>query len=41
MAILYSIGTYTLEYWQKNSISDDKYYLLGVYGKFEGKKYFR
>ncbi|MDR3124531.1 MAG: FHA domain-containing protein [Endomicrobium sp.] len=35
-----SIGAYTLEYWQKNSISDDKHYLLGIYGKFEGKKYF-
>jgi pSer/pThr/pTyr-binding forkhead associated (FHA) protein/outer membrane protein assembly factor BamB len=34
-----SIGSYTLEYWQKNSVPSSRYYLLGVYGKFEGKKY--
>ncbi|MDR1417731.1 MAG: FHA domain-containing protein [Endomicrobium sp.] len=34
-----SVGSYILEYWQKNSVPSSRYYLLGVYGKFEGNKY--
>ncbi|MDR1523071.1 MAG: FHA domain-containing protein [Endomicrobium sp.] len=35
-----TVGSYILEYWQKNSTPENRYYLLGIYGKFEGKKYF-